>query len=79
MASIEISEMMKALRTERAQTRRELRKLDTVILALRELSRNSAPTRRRKRRGMSAAARRKMAKAQKARWVKWRQARRTKT
>jgi len=54
------------------------RQLDRVISALRELSRNSTPTRRRKRRGMSAAARRKIVRAQKVQWVKWRQARRTK-
>ena len=78
MASIQVSEMMKALRTERTETRGQLRKLDSVILTLRELSRDSTPTRRGRRRGMSAAARRKIAKAQKARWGKWRQARRTK-
>ena len=74
MASIEITEMMKTLRTERAQTRKELAKLDKVISALRELSStNSAPSQNGKRRTLSAAARRKIGKAQKARWAKVRQ------
>jgi hypothetical protein len=38
MPSIEITEIIKTLRTERAQTRKELAKLDQVISALRGLS-----------------------------------------
>ena len=70
MASIEIGEMMKTLRTERVHTRKELKKLDRVISALRELSStNSTPTRNGKGRRMSAAARRKIAAAQRKRWA----------
>jgi hypothetical protein len=76
MANIEIAGMMKTLRTERAHTRKELAKLDKVISALRELtSTNSRAARNGRRRTLSAAARRKIAKAQRARWAKVRQQR----
>jgi uncharacterized protein (DUF342 family) len=70
MAAIEIVEMMRTLRAERSHTRKELKKLDKVISALRELfSTNSTPTRNGRRRRMSASARRKIAKAQRLRWA----------
>ena len=76
MASIEITEMIKTLRIERAQTRKELAKLDKAIAVLRELSSiNSTPSQNGKGDTMSASARRKIAKAQKARWAKVRQQR----
>ena len=79
MATVEIAEIMKTLRTERAHTLKELAKLDKVISALRELSStNSAPTQNGKRRTLSAAARRKIGKAQKARWAKLRAERKAK-
>src|SRR6266849_9062506 len=49
MATIEIVEMMRTLRTERSHTRKELKNLDKVISALRELSANSTPPRNRPR------------------------------
>ena len=70
MASIEIADVLKTLRTERSHTRKELRKLEKAISALRELSANSTPTRGGKRR-MSAAARRKIGAAQRKRWAKF--------
>jgi len=71
----EIAEIMKMLRTERAHTRKKLKKLDKVISALRELSStNSVPIRRGKRRKMSAAAHRKIGAAQRRRWAKVRAA-----
>ncbi len=73
MATIEIAEMMKTLRTERAHTNKELKKLDKVIAVLRDLSTNSMPARHGKRRRMSAAARRKIAAAQRKRWAKFHQ------
>src|SRR5712692_34478 len=73
MAAIEIVEMMRTLRAERSHTRKELKKLDKVISALHELSTNSTPTRNGRRRRMSASARRKIGRAQKLRWSKWRQ------
>ncbi len=76
MASIEITEIIKTLQTERAQTQKELAKLDKAIAVLRELSgTNSAPTQNGKGHTMSAAARRKIGKAQRARWAKLRQQR----
>ena len=76
MASIEITEIIKTLQTERAQTQKELAKLDKVISALRGLSlRNLTANANGKRRTLSAAARRKIGKAQKARWAKVRQQR----
>ena len=76
MATIEIAGIMKTLRTERTHTRKELKKLDKVISALRELSgTNSAPARHGKRGGMSASARRKIAAAQRKRWAKFHQQR----
>jgi len=76
MASIEITEIIKTLQTERAQTQKELAKLDKAIAVLRELSgTNSAPTQNGKGHTMSAAARRKIGKAQRARWAKVRQQR----
>ena len=76
MATIEIAGMMKALRTEKAHTKKELKKLDRAISALRELSgTNSAPARHGKRRRMSAGARRKIGAAQRKRWAKFHQLR----
>ena len=79
MESIEIAQMMKSLRTERTHTRQELKGLDKVISALRQLSSaNSTPIHNGKKRTLSAAARRKIAKAQKARWAKLRAERKAK-
>ncbi len=70
----ELAGMLKALRTQRTQTKKELRKLDKAITVLRDLSSNSMPARRGKRR-MSASARRKIAAAQRKRWAKFHQQR----
>jgi hypothetical protein len=71
----EIAEIMKALRIESSHTKRELKKLDKVISALRELPTDSAPARIGKRRRMSEAGRRKIGAAQRKRWAKVRQQR----
>ena len=74
MANIQVTEIIKTLQTERAQTRKELTKLDKVISALRGLSGTiSTPSSNGKGRTLSAAARRKIGKAQKARWAKVKQ------
>jgi hypothetical protein len=73
MASIGIAEVMKALRTERADTRKHLAKLDRAIRVLRDLGHNSAGASNGRRRKMSASARRKIGQAQRARWRKLRQ------
>jgi len=75
MATIEIAEIMKTLRIERSHTKKDLKRLDRVISALRGLSPNSTTIRSRKRRRMSAAARRKIAAAQRKRWAKFHQQR----
>ena len=76
MASIEITEIIKTLQTERARTQKELAKLDKVISALRELAlTNLTANTNGKRRTLSATARRKIGKAQKARWAKVKQQR----
>jgi len=76
MATVEIAEMMRTLRTERAHTRKELAKLDNVISALGKLSStNSVPRRNGRRPKMSAAARRKIGAAQRKRWAKFHQQR----
>ncbi len=67
----EIAKIMKALRIERSHTKRDLKRLDRVISALRGLSTNSTTIRSRKRRKMSAAARRKIGAAQRKRWAKF--------
>ncbi len=71
MATIKIAEMMKMMRTERAHTKKELKKLDKVLAVLRDLSTNSMSARHGKRRRMSAAARSKIAAAQRKRWAKF--------
>jgi len=75
MPTFELSGTVKTLEVQRAQIQKDLAKLDKAIAALRGLSgSNSATNGRPKRRTMSAAARRKIAKAQKARWAKFRAA-----
>jgi hypothetical protein len=71
MGTLELTGTVKMLEGERAKAQKELAKLDRAIAVLRELSgTNSAPSTNGKRRTLSAAARRKIAKAQKARWAK---------
>jgi hypothetical protein len=65
----EIADILRALRTQRTHTKKELRKLEKAIAVLRGLSTNSMPTRRKRR--MSAVARRKIAAAQRKRWAKF--------
>ena len=79
MGNLELAGTVKMLQGQRAQVQKELAKLDKAIAVLRELSgTNSAPTQNGKRRTMSAAARRKIGKAQKARWAKVRAERKAK-
>jgi hypothetical protein len=70
MPAIEIVDMMKVLRIERAHTRKELKKLEKAITILRGLSSSSKPTRTGRRRKMSTSARRKIAAAQRKRWAR---------
>jgi hypothetical protein len=72
MASIELSGTVKALKVERAKVQSEFAKLDKAISVLEGLSGPSTVTSNgnEHKRIMSAAARNKIAKAQKLRWAK---------
>ena len=75
MGNLELSSAVKMLQGQRAQVQKELVKLDKAIAVLQELNgTDSTPSTNGKRHTMSAAARRKIAKAQKARWAKVRAA-----
>lgn len=72
----ELAGALKALTVDRARLQKELANLDKAISILRKLSVvTPSPSGRRRKRVMSAAARRKIAKAQKLRWAKVRKAR----
>ena len=76
MASIEIAGTVKALKGERVRVKGELAKLDKAITVLEGLFRTSAtttPNGHTGKRTLSAAARRKIGKAQKLRWAKLKQ------
>ena len=76
MASIELGETLKALKGERAKVQGELAKLDKAITVLGGLFGTSTTTSNgNHKRTLSAAARRKIGKAQKARWAKVRKER----
>ena len=75
MGNLELAGTVKMLQGERVKAQKELAKLDKAIAVLRELSgTNSTPNRHAGKHTMSAAARGKIGKAQKARWAKVRQA-----
>ena len=79
MGNVELASTVKMLEGQRAQTQKELVKLDKAIVVLRELNgTDSTPSPNGKKHTMSAAARRKISKAQKARWAKVRQAKKSK-
>lgn len=68
-----ISQILSELQAQRKQAETELNRIDTAISALQGLggkgdgSRTAGP----RRRVMSAAARKRIADAQRARWAKW--------
>ena len=75
MGNLELASTVKMLQGQRVKTQKELAKLDKAIAALSELfETNSMPSQNGKRHTLSAAARRKIGKAQKARWAKVRAA-----
>ena len=79
MGNLELTGTVKMLQGQRSQVQKELVKLDKAIAVLRELNgANSTPSSNGKGHTMSAAARKKIAKAQKARWAKLKQKRATK-
>jgi hypothetical protein len=70
MGNLELAETLKTLQGERTQTQNKLAQLDRAIAVIRELA-GTHPTSNGhpKRWTMSAAGRRKIAKAQKLRWA----------
>jgi len=76
MSSIELGGTLKALKGERAKVQGELVKLDKAINVLEELvGTNTVTANGNHKRTLSAAARRKIGNAQKARWAKIRKER----
>ncbi|MGC1649848.1 MAG: hypothetical protein WA741_28820 [Candidatus Sulfotelmatobacter sp.] len=72
-----IADTVKQLEQERSRLAGQVKKLDQAISVLHKLGGSSPSGARksgRKRRPMSAAARRKIAAAQRARWAKWKAA-----
>jgi len=73
MGNLELAGTLKMLRGERAQVHKELTALDKAIAVIGELAGTNASSNGHVgKRTMSAAARRKIAKAQKLRWAKFR-------
>ena len=71
MASLNLTDTLKTLGGERARIHQELTKLDKAIAVIRDLVGAEASSNgHNKKRTMSAAGRRKIAKAQKLRWAK---------
>jgi hypothetical protein len=75
MATIDLGGTVKALKGERVRVKGDLAKLDKAITLLEVLSRTSAttPNGHVGKRTLSAAARRRIGKAQKLRWAKVKQ------
>ena len=79
MQNLELANTVKMLEGQRAQVQQELAKLDKAIAVLRELNgSDSTPSPNGKKHTLSAAARKKIGNAQKARWAKVRQAQKAK-
>ncbi len=71
-----LGQMLRQLRRERARAQNQLERLDEAIAVFEKLVENNSQRAARKnsegKRTLSAAARRKIGKAQKARWAKLR-------
>ena len=78
MGNLEIASTVKMLVGQRAEVAKELTKLDKAIAVLQELNGTDSTPSPNGKHTMSAAARRKIGKAQKARWAKVRQAKKAK-
>jgi len=75
-----LSGIVQQLQTQRDRAQMEVERLNAALVALGSTgNRNERRVRTvRKRKPLSAAARRKIAAAQRARWAKWKAARRSK-
>ena len=72
-----IADTLKELVQERSRMAGQVKKLDKAIGVLRQLTKGSAGTAGRqlgRKRTMSASARKRIAAAQRARWAKWKAA-----
>jgi hypothetical protein len=73
-----LSGIVQQLKTERDRAQEEVEQLNAALMALGNLGSQSAGLRRvrtvKKRKSLSAAARKKIAAAQRARWAKWKAA-----
>ena len=79
MGNLDLASTVKMLEGQRAEVAKELVKLDKAISVLRELNgTSSTPSPNGKKHTMSAAARRKIGEAQKARWAKLKRAEKAK-
>jgi len=80
---LNLANAVRQLKMERDQAQRRLEQLNAALKVLGSLGGvsgrlGSGPTVHRKRRALSAAARKRIAAAQRARWAKWKAARRNK-
>ena len=80
---LKLANAVRLLKQERDQAQRKLEQLDAALKVLGTLGGLSrtlggGQRARKKRRPMSAAARKRIAAAQRARWAKWKAAQRTK-
>jgi hypothetical protein len=80
---LNLAKAVRQLKKERAQTQTKLGQLDAALKVLGSLGGSSGRSGRaqmpgKKRRTMSAAARKRIGAAQRARWAKWKAARRSK-
>jgi hypothetical protein len=77
-----LSGIVQQLKTERDRAQEEVEQLNAALMALGNLGSQSAGLRRvrsvKSRKPLSAAARKKIAAGQRARWAKWKAARRSK-
>jgi hypothetical protein len=75
----DLSGIVRELKTQRDRAQREVEQLSAALNALGNLGSGNGRSKRvsaaRKRKPMSAAARRKIAAAQRARWAKWKASR----
>ena len=76
-----LTDVVQGLRKERDQLQRRIQQLGEALKALTSLDgvgRQGSPHASRKRTTMSAAARKRIAAAQRARWAKWKAGKRSK-
>jgi hypothetical protein len=74
-----LDQVLAELKSENSKLENQLKQVRTAIAALQGISSNGHERRNGNRRTMSLSARRRIAAAQKARWAKWKAARRKKS